>query len=76
MVQADDSRSQSANKDICYSKLHELLVRLAKEKIPGETSQAQREKVKILQRSDNEARIRNKKWLSSKKVSRSKSGSD
>jgi peptidyl-tRNA hydrolase ICT1 len=72
VLQSDDSRSQKANQDTCYSKLHMLLVELAKERIPSETPQAQKDKVKKLQRSDNEARLRNKRRLSGKKTSRSR----
>ncbi len=76
LVQADDSRKQGANRDACYGKVHELLLELAKDNIPGETTQSQKEKVKKLQRSDNEARLRSKKQHSSKKASRSKSHGD
>lgn len=72
LIQADDSRKQGANRDACYAKLQDLLIGLAKECIPGETSQSQKEKVKKLQRSDNEARLRSKKQHSTKKASRSK----
>lgn len=72
LIQADNSRKQGANRDACYTKLHELLVGLAKESIPGETSPSQKAKVKKLQRSDNEARLRSKKKHSMKKSSRSK----
>jgi peptidyl-tRNA hydrolase ICT1 len=76
LIQADDSRKQGANRDACYGKLYELLTELAKSSIPGETSQSQKDKVKKLQRSDNEARLRSKKQRSSKKASRSGSHRD
>jgi peptidyl-tRNA hydrolase ICT1 len=76
LIQADDSRKQGTNREACYDKLHELLIQLAKESIPGETSEDQKEKVRRLQRSENEARLRSKKQHSGKKASRSKSASD
>lgn len=76
LIQADESRKQAANRDACYSKLHELLIELARDSIPGETSQNQKEKVKKLQRSENEARLRSKKQHSNKKASRSKGQGD
>ncbi len=45
LIQSDSSRKQAANRDTCYDKLYELLRELAKEVIPGETSQDQKEKV-------------------------------
>jgi peptidyl-tRNA hydrolase ICT1 len=76
LIQADDSRKQSANRDACYDKLQELLVELATLKIPGETSQSQKEKVKNLQQTEREARLRSKRQHSNKKASRSKSRDD
>lgn len=76
LIQADENRKQGANRDACYRKLHELLIELAKVKIPGETSEAQKEKVKKLQRSENEARMRSKRQRSSKKASRAKNQGD
>jgi peptidyl-tRNA hydrolase ICT1 len=76
LIQADDSRKQGANRDTCYRKLYELLAELAKDNVPGETSEHQKKKVKKLQRSDNEARLRSKRQHSSKKASRSKGHGD
>lgn len=76
LIQADESRKQAANRETCYRKLHELVVELARDRIPGETSESQKEKVKKLKRSENEARLRNKKQHSCKKASRSKSHGD
>ena len=76
LIQADESRKQTANRETCYRKLHELVVELARDRIPRETSENQKEKVKRLKRSENEARLRNKKQHSCKKASRSKSHGD
>ncbi|KAF7505985.1 hypothetical protein GJ744_012332 [Endocarpon pusillum] len=76
LIQADESRKQTANREACYRKLHELVVELARDRIPGETSESQKDKVKQLKRSENEARLRNKKQHSYKKASRSKSHGD
>ena len=45
VIQSDESRQQSANVEACYEKLNQLLISSAKEMIPGETSQAQRDRV-------------------------------
>lgn len=76
LIQADYSRRQGANRDACYGKLHELLIELAKDEIPGETSQAQKERVRGLQQLECEARLRSKKQHSNKKASRSKGHGD
>ena len=73
LIQSDESRKQSANKDTCHRRLVELVSEVFREVVPGETSRDQKEKVQGLQKRDNEARLRNKKMLSSKKASRSKS---
>ena len=71
LFQSDDSRKQGTNRDSCFRKLQELLIQIGKEVVPGETSDAQREKVKALKHSENETRLRAKKQASSKKASRS-----
>lgn len=76
LIQADDSRKQAANKDACYRKLSELVDEVFKANVPGETTEEQKEKVQKLQKSENEARLRNKKKQSSKKAGRSKSFDD
>ena len=48
LIQSDDSRKQSTNRDDCHRKLFQLLRDAGKETVPGETSDAQREKVKRL----------------------------
>lgn len=48
VIQSDESRQQAANVDLCYDKLNRLLVSSAKEVIPGETSQEQKDRVSKL----------------------------
>lgn len=45
VIQSEESRKQTANVESCYEKLHQLLKSTAKEAIPGETSQEQRDRV-------------------------------
>ncbi|KAL1967547.1 hypothetical protein VTN77DRAFT_3062 [Rasamsonia byssochlamydoides] len=70
VIQSDESRKQSSNVESCFEKLHKLLEETAKAVIPGETSEEQKERVKKLQKAENEARLRLKKLHSSKKSSR------
>lgn len=72
VIQADDSRKAQANKDTCFRKLTELILDVYKHSIPGETTEEQKEKVKEFQKAENESRLRNKKFQSMKKQSRSK----
>jgi len=76
VIHADESRNQSANRDTCYRKLNDMLAEVYKQIVPGETSEEQKEKVKGLKTRENEARLKRKKLLSSKKASRSKSTGD
>jgi peptidyl-tRNA hydrolase ICT1 len=76
LIQSDDSRKQAQNRDTCFRKLHELLVEVGRQTVPGETSADQSARVKVLKRAENEARLRAKKQASSKKSSRSKSLND
>ncbi|KAK3044456.1 hypothetical protein LTS18_001239, partial [Coniosporium uncinatum] len=48
VIQADDSRKQSDNVQSCLVKLHNMIVDAAAALIPGETSEAQRDRVKKL----------------------------
>lgn len=48
VIQSDESRQQATNVDLCYEKLNRLLVSSAKEVIPGETSQEQKDRVSKL----------------------------
>ncbi|KAL1886239.1 hypothetical protein Plec18167_000168 [Paecilomyces lecythidis] len=70
VIQSDDSRKQSANVESCFEKLRQLLANAGKDAIRGETSEEQKERVKKLQKAENEARIKTKKHLSNKKSSR------
>lgn len=76
LIQSDESRKQAQNRDTCFRKLHELLVEVGRQTVPGETSADQNARVKVLKRVENEARLRAKKQASSKKSSRSKSLND
>ncbi|KAF2666704.1 hypothetical protein BT63DRAFT_316217 [Microthyrium microscopicum] len=48
IIQADGSRKQTDNSQDCLSRLHQHIIHLAQQVIPGETSDAQRERVKQL----------------------------
>jgi peptidyl-tRNA hydrolase ICT1 len=48
VIQSDEERKQSNNVESCFDKLYQLLQSSAKEVIPGETSQAQRNRVQKL----------------------------
>ncbi|KAL5364024.1 hypothetical protein BJX96DRAFT_178600 [Aspergillus floccosus] len=45
VIHAEESRKQAANVESCYDKLHQLLKSTAKDVIPGEASQAQKDRV-------------------------------
>ncbi|RMD39716.1 hypothetical protein DV735_g5410, partial [Chaetothyriales sp. CBS 134920] len=72
LIQADDSRKQAANRDACYRRLTELVADVYRATVPGETSDAQKERVKGLKTQYNESRLQGKKFRSSKKAARSK----
>ncbi|PYI24965.1 hypothetical protein BP00DRAFT_452573 [Aspergillus indologenus CBS 114.80] len=76
VIQSDESRKRNENVESCYDKLHQLIKRTAMDAIPGETSQEQKDRVQKLQKTANEARIKSKKFLSSKKSSRRGSKDD
>ncbi|EXJ67027.1 uncharacterized protein A1O5_09673, partial [Cladophialophora psammophila CBS 110553] len=76
VIQADESRKAQANKDTCFRRLNELIVDVYKNTVPGETTNEQKERVKILQKTENEARLKRKKFQSSKKQLRSKGDMD
>jgi peptidyl-tRNA hydrolase ICT1 len=48
VIQADESRKQSDNSRQCLVRLHSLIREIAQTAIPGETSEAQKERVKKL----------------------------
>ncbi|KAF2129884.1 peptidyl-tRNA hydrolase domain-containing protein [Dothidotthia symphoricarpi CBS 119687] len=70
IVQADDSRKQSDNAQNCYKRLFEAIVEAGHDAVPNETSMEQVQRVKDLQKSDNERRLKTKKQHSAKKSSR------
>ncbi|KAL2356181.1 peptidyl-tRNA hydrolase domain-containing protein, partial [Cryomyces antarcticus] len=70
VIQADDNRKQNDNVHSCFSKLHNLILEVGRDVVPGETSNAQRSRVKNLQKAENEARLRMKKTHGSKKSAR------
>ncbi|KAL1800226.1 hypothetical protein ACET3X_000568 [Alternaria dauci] len=70
IVQADDSRKQSDNAQSCYKRLYEAIAQAGQDAVPAETPAAQVQRVKNLQKSDNERRLRSKKQQSAKKTSR------
>jgi peptidyl-tRNA hydrolase ICT1 len=74
LIQADESRKAQANKDTCFRKLNELIVDVYQRSVPGETTDAQQEKVQRLQKAENEARLTRKKLHSSKKQGRASRG--
>lgn len=74
VIQADDSRKQGDNIQSCYAKLHDLIIQVGRDVVPGETSQAQSDRVVRLQKTENEARLRLKKRQSDKKSARRSGG--
>ena len=76
LIQADDSRKQSDNTHSCFVRLHSLILEAGSRAIPGETSAAQREHVRDLQKAENERRLRGKKFASGKKAGRRAGRSD
>ena len=48
VIQADDSRKQNDNVQSCLVKLHNLIVEVGQDAVPGETSVEQTERVKRL----------------------------
>lgn len=70
LIQSDESRKQLANKETCYRRLNELIMDVYNQTVPGETSDEQKDKVKKLQRAENESRLKMKKKHSSKKAAR------
>ncbi|KAF1844069.1 uncharacterized protein K460DRAFT_368942 [Cucurbitaria berberidis CBS 394.84] len=76
LVQADDSRKQSDNAHSCYKRLYEAIVEAGHNAVPAQTSAEQVQRVKDLQKSDNERRLKTKKQQSAKKTSRRGRGDD
>jgi peptidyl-tRNA hydrolase ICT1 len=48
VIQSDEERKQANNVEACFDKLYQLLKNTAKEVVPGETTQAQRDHVQKL----------------------------
>ena len=48
VIQGDSSRNRNDNVEECYKKLHDFIIAAGRATVRGETSQAQREKVKGL----------------------------
>jgi peptidyl-tRNA hydrolase ICT1 len=48
VIQADDSRKQADNAQLCFARLHQLITEIGEEIVPGETSDEQKKKVKNL----------------------------
>jgi len=71
VIQSDESRSQAQNAKSCYHLLFGLIKSAAQKRIPGETSEGQKQKVAKLKVEENEKRLVMKKRQSQKKISRS-----
>ncbi|KAK3990977.1 hypothetical protein QBC44DRAFT_264056 [Cladorrhinum sp. PSN332] len=69
-IQAQTQRSRTANTDENRHKLFEEIQDLYQRTVPNETSQDKKRKHEALRKSANEARIKEKKYQSSKKASR------
>jgi len=76
IVQAADSRKQSDNAQSCYRRIYEAIARAGQDAVPAETSAAQVQRVKQLQKADNERRLKSKKQQSAKKTSRRSRGDE
>ena len=48
VIQSEETRKQASNVETCFDKLHQLLRSSAREVIPGETSQDQKDRVQKL----------------------------
>ncbi|KAF2704270.1 hypothetical protein K504DRAFT_342114, partial [Pleomassaria siparia CBS 279.74] len=70
IIQADDSRKQTDNAHSCYARLHQVIVHAGRNAIPGQTSAEQSKRVRNLQKTENEHRLKSKKQHSAKKSSR------
>lgn len=76
IIQADDSRKQNDNMHSCYAKLQNMIIEAGRQALPGRTSAEKSQRVKALQKSENEQRLRTKKIHSSKKTARKSDGSN
>lgn len=75
VISSDDSRKQNDNTRSCFLKLHQLIMEAGRNSVPGETSAEQSKRVEGLAKAHNQARLREKKKMSTKKASR-KGGSN
>lgn len=48
LIHADDSRKQSENRERCRAKLFQLIARIGRENIPGETPESKRKRIEDL----------------------------
>ncbi|KAL2139035.1 hypothetical protein VTI28DRAFT_5873 [Corynascus sepedonium] len=69
-IQAQTQRSRSANADDNRRKLFEELEDIYRRTVPGETSPQKAKKYEALKKSANEARVKSKKMLKTKKAFR------
>ena len=74
VIQADDSRKQGENVEVCFRKLHNLIVQAGRDAVPGETSPEQRKRVEDLQKAEAASRRRLKDHQSKKKGARRSGG--
>ncbi|KAF2857817.1 peptidyl-tRNA hydrolase domain protein [Piedraia hortae CBS 480.64] len=70
IVQADESRKQSENIEICFEKLHNMLLQSGREAIPRKTSPEKAKRVEVLQKIEVSRRKKSKQHHSMKKASR------
>lgn len=74
VIQADDSRKQAENVEVCFRKLHELIMQAGRDVVPGETSPEQRKRVEGLQKAEAASRRKLKEHQSKKKGARRGAG--
>ncbi|KAJ0351789.1 hypothetical protein COL154_004146 [Colletotrichum chrysophilum] len=68
--QAQEHRQRTANSDENQQKLIDEVQRIYRETVPGETSNEKKKKHAEIAKSFNEGRLKQKKYLSSKKQNR------
>ncbi|KAK1783287.1 hypothetical protein QBC45DRAFT_400187 [Copromyces sp. CBS 386.78] len=75
-IQAQTERSRSANQAANHQKLYDELMGLYAKTVPAESSPDKARKYEALKKTATEVRLKEKKFLSSKKQSRKGGGSD
>ncbi|KAI0389083.1 hypothetical protein F5Y17DRAFT_156077 [Xylariaceae sp. FL0594] len=75
-IQAQTHRSRTVNMDENRRKLLDELQRIYRERVPGTTSEAKREKHQAIEKAFHETRVKAKKHHSAKKASRRGGGYD